>query len=76
MNWEDCIEDLRRRHPKAPMWIERIVEEAGTTDGDWNIFEAAAHLLVELDEEAQKWHHKYFLLRKIIEEGLERCKGL
>jgi hypothetical protein len=45
MTWEKCLDSLP---PRQRRFVEQIEERAGTTDGDWSIFQAAAELLDEL----------------------------
>jgi hypothetical protein len=48
VTFDECVDDLRKQDSEAARWVERLADQAGTTDSDWAVFEAAGKMLAAL----------------------------
>lgn len=48
MTFDQCVDELRKKDSEAARWVERLSDQAGTTDSDWAVFEAAGEMLATL----------------------------
>ena len=48
MTLDEAIEELKQRDNLAAIYVEALIEKAGTTDCDWCILEAAGKMMADL----------------------------
>ena len=72
MTFDECVEHLRTKEPVSAKWVEAIAEEAGTTDGDWHVFEAAGRMLANMEKSLLAIHVQSEQASKTIERLTRR----